>query len=273
MSFLSQYLPRRLLSRIFGDLASIHWPFGLNAAVNAVFAFLYGINLSEAEKSVADYPSLVDFFTRKLKDGSRPIDNHQVVHPCDAEIVQQGKIDGRMLVQAKGINYPVDILTRDPSILDRFENGYFVTYYLSPRDYHRFHSPVEGVITHAIYSEGDLWPVDSWARNHVDGVYLKNERVYVEIASAEGPIGMVFVGAMNVGSIVLNFETQIKTNQMQASKTYKYAQQIPINKGQEMGQFRMGSTIVVLYSSVYASHIEDMNFNRRYVKIGQGFIH
>ncbi len=272
MGFISQYVPRRLVSRIFGDFASVRWPFGLHRVVNTVFAFLYRINTKEAEKSISEYPSLVDFFTRKLKEGTRPLDVHEVVHPCDAEIVQSGPIEGRMLIQAKGVDYPIDILTRDPNILERFENGYFVTYYLCPTDYHRFHSPVEGVITQAIYSEGDLWPVNTWARNNVNGVYLKNERVYVEIASAQGPVGMVFVGAMNVGSIVLNFDSQIKTNSMQPSKTYRYNPQIPINKGEEMGQFRLGSTIVVLYSKAYASHIERMNFNRRFVKVGQGFI-
>ncbi len=272
MSFIAHYLPRRLLSRLAGDFANIHWPFGLNGLFNRIFAFMYGINLEEAEKPISEYPSLVDFFTRKLKAEARPIDDHSLIHPCDSEILQHGRIAGKMLIQAKGVKYPIDVLTRDPYILERFEDGYYLTYYLCPTDYHRVHSPVDGMITHAIYTEGDLWPVNPWGQRNIESLYCKNERVYVEIASAEGPVGLVFVGAMNVGSIVLNFDTTIKTNQMRQAKTNKYLPPIEIKKGQELGHFRLGSTVVVLYSPVYADHIEKMKFNRRFVKMGQGLL-
>lgn len=272
MGFLAQYLPRRLFSRLAGEFASIRWPLGLNILLNKLFALAYGINLQEAEKSLREYPSLVDFFTRKLRPEVRPIDEHATVHPCDAEIVQHGAINGLTLIQAKGINYPVDVLTREPNIADHFNNGYFLTYYLCPTDYHRVHSPVDGKITQCIYTEGDLWPVDAWGRRSVESLYCKNERVFVEIATDQGPVGVVFVGAMNVGSIALSFDDKIKTNQMLPSKTYPYTPQIQIRKGEELGLFRLGSTVIVLYSHQYAEQIQSMNFNRRFVKMGQGFI-
>lgn len=272
MGFLAQFLPRRLFSRIAGEIASLRWPLGLNWLLNRLFALVYGINLTEAEKPLSEYSSLVDFFTRKLKNGVRPIDAHSVIHPCDSEIVQHGPIDGKLMIQAKGIHYPVDILTRDPLILDRFEEGYYITYYLCPTDYHRVHSPVEGLITKCIYTEGDLWPVDSWGRRNIEALYCKNERVYIEIATEHGPVGVVFVGAMNVGSVVLTFDDKIKTNQMLPSKTSEYQEPIEVKKGDELGLFRLGSTVIVLYSRDYSDQIKNLNLNRRFVKIGQGLI-
>ncbi len=272
MGFLAQFLPRRMFSRLAGEIARIRWPLGLHFLINKLFAMAYKINLQEAEKPLSQYRTLVDFFTRKLREGARPIDGHAVVHPCDAEIVQHGPIDGMTLIQAKGLNYPVDVLTRHPDISEHFLNGYFLTYYLCPTDYHRVHSPVDGLITQCIYTEGDLWPVDPWGQRSIESLYCKNERVFVEIATDLGPVGLVFVGAMNVGSIVLSFDDKIKTNQMLPSKTYPYAPKIQIKKGEELGLFRLGSTVIVLYSHHYAEQLKSMNFNRRFVKMGQGLI-
>ncbi len=272
MSFITLYLPRKLLSRFVGYLVHKPLPRSLTTAMISVFAAFYKIRLDEAEMAISEYPSLGEFFCRKLRPGLRPIAQGLAVHPCDSEIVQHGPIKASKLFQAKGMTYKLDQLTNDPKSLEKFDEGYFVTYYLCPTDYHRVHCPVDAEITHSFYTEGDLWPVNQWSLKSIPNLYPKNERVYVELATELGAVGVVFVGATNVGSIELSFDQSIKTNQNHGPRRQQISPPIEITKGSELGLFRMGSTVVVLYSKDFALKIKAEMLNNRFVKVGQAFL-
>lgn len=273
MSFITLYLPRKFISRLTGFLVHLPLPLGLSTVVISVFSFFYNIKIHEAEKPISDYPSLGEFFIRKLKPGLRPVSSSAlVVHPADSEVVQFGSIDDHRLIQAKGKHYRVDQLTNDQESLEKFDQGYFVTYYLCPTDYHRVHSPVDGHITQMLYTEGDLWPVNKWSLNNIPNLYPKNERVYVEIATEFGPVGVVFVGATNVGSIEVGFDPSLKTNRNLGPYRETYKPALDIEKGAELGLFRMGSTVVVLFSKEYRSKVPNEVFKNPFVKVGAAFI-
>lgn len=217
-----------------------------------LFALFYGINLSEAEKDPSAYPSLGEFFVRRLKPGARPVAGATAVHCADSRILQHGPIaEGGWCVQAKGKTYQIRDFLVDPEWKEKYADGYFVTYYLCPTDYHRVHSPVDGVIRKTTYVPGDLWPVHDSAVASIDALYGVNERVIVELASDVGAVGVVFVGAMNVGSIELAFDPVIKGNAGMAFAQRTYDGMKEVRKGQELGMFRMGSTVVVLFSGEF----------------------
>ncbi|MBX2986360.1 MAG: phosphatidylserine decarboxylase [Bdellovibrionaceae bacterium] len=234
-----------------GRLAHWRGPGWWNRLLIGTFAGFYRINLNEAEKSPWSYPSLGEFFVRRLKPGARPVASAAAVHCADSRIVQSGPIVDGWCVQAKGKKYSVRDLLVDPDWKDKFQDGFFATYYLCPTDYHRVHSPVTGLIRKVTYVPGDLWPVHPGALDAIEGLYLVNERVCIEMATDLGAVAVVFVGATNVGSIELSFDPLIKGNRGMSFVERKYDVPKEIQKGQELGLFRMGSTVVVLFSKEF----------------------
>lgn len=220
----------------------------LNRWIIAKFAKAYRIDLNEAEKSIDQYPSLGEFFVRKLKPGLRPIADSWAVHPADAVITQISPIQEGKLIQAKNKFFSLQNLTKDNQALVKWGQGFFATYYLCPTDYHRVHSPVSGEITLVRYIPGALWPVNSWSTDNIEELFTVNERVLVEIKTDKGLVAAIFVGATNVGQIILSFDSEIHGNQL-GSKTIveKSYSGLKIKKGDELGMFRMGSTVVMLY--------------------------
>lgn len=249
MSSIVKILPRRLMSRLIGRL--VHWRGPRWFAHLTVFLFgrYYRIAFHEAEKDFRDYPSIGDFFIRKLKPETRPIGTAEILHPADSRITQHGIITNGQLIQAKGMTYELKDFTQDPDAYKKWANGYFITYYLCPTDYHRVHSPVSGQVTDVRHIPGDLWPVNDWSTNAINNLFGINERVLVEIETDYGPVGVMFVGATNVGSIELDFDPTLVTNKPGTLifNHQKYEPTVQIRKGQELGLFRMGSTIVMLY--------------------------
>jgi phosphatidylserine decarboxylase len=259
------------MSRFIGWLVHFKIPYIHMLGVR-LFARYYKINIEEAEKSLDEYHTIGDLFTRRLKSGIRPISNSWAVHPCDSEIIQHGPIDNGTLIQAKGLNYTLSKLTEDPHALDKYDGGYFVTYYLCPTDYHRVHSPVHGFVKHVLYRSGDLWPVNLPTVGSMEDLYVVNERLLIEMASEYGAVGVVMVGATNVGSMSLAFDPKIRTNRGEQSVTHDYNPPVEIVKGEELGIFHMGSTVIVLYSRDFRKKFENrMNITRR-VKIGENLI-
>lgn len=248
---LLKFLPRKALSRFAGVI--MHWrgPFPWPQISIRVFAWLYGINVAEAEKPIGAYQSIGDFFVRHLKPGARPLSKASAVHVADSRILQSGAIQNGQCIQAKGISYSVRDLLVDPDWKDKFEDGYFITYYLCPTDYHRVHSPVEGLIRRAVLVPGDLWPVHDAAVGTIQNLYGVNERVVVEIASDLGAVAVVLVGATNVGSIEMAFDQGLRGNRGLPFTERVYESPREIAKGGELGMFRMGSTAVVLYSKEF----------------------
>lgn len=264
-----KFLPRKKISKWIGRLAFKKFPKSIQNMINLTYAQFFGINLNETEFPYYDYNSLGDFFIRRLKVGARPIGNSPLIHPCDSRITEKGKITKAQLIQAKGILYSLENFTQIEDCREKYDEGYFLTYYLSPKDYHRVHSPVDGMITQIKYCTGDLWPVNDWSIQNIPQVYEQNERIYVELATEYGPVGVIFVGATNVGSIALKFERKLFTNWKIPSKSIVYSPPLEIKKGEELGMFKMGSTVVVLYGPEWLDKFKlGMDTNTQ-VRVGQ----
>lgn len=249
MSAITRFIPKNHISYFVGQLVHIPLPRFLSKIVIMAFAKAYNISLAEAEFPVDHYPSLGEFFIRRLKPGLRPVADTWAVHPADSVITQAAPIASGRLIQAKNKTYSVESFTRDSRAMEKYDKGTFLTYYLCPTDYHRVHSPVTGEIKKVAYIPGALWPVNAWSTENIHELFSVNERVLVEIETDRGLVGVMFVGATNVGQIELAFDKEIRGNQLLSDavqeKTYTGQK---IQKGEELGMFRMGSTIVMLYA-------------------------
>lgn len=243
-------LPKNLVSNLMGRLVSLKLPASLALYVNQIFARMTGITISEAEKPLNEYPTLQDFFIRRLKSGLRPIDpdKNAVVSPCDGFLCEAGPIiDGR-LCAVKGKYYSLRDLVDSESLASRFLGGYFATIYLSPRDYHRFHAPVSGDVKETIYIPGALWPVNPWSVANVKDLFCINERI-ISLIAPEGHnklIAHIAVGATMVGKIKLEY-CDTESNVKSSKKIIPHPERVGLNKGQELGMFMFGSTIVLLF--------------------------
>jgi len=248
MAAITRILPKNHLSYIVGLLVHFRLPRFIWTPFIKIFAKAYHINLEEAEKAVEEYPTLGEFFIRKLKPGLRPIGRTWAVHPADSVITQAAIMTDGKLIQAKDKTYNIKEFTGFDGALDIYTDGQFLTYYLCPTDYHRVHSPVDGVIERVVHLPGALWPVNTWSTSNIDELFSINERVYVEIRTDRGLVGVVFVAATNVGDIALSFDPEIRGNKFKYNKQFiKTYKDKHVQKGDELGMFRMGSTIVMLY--------------------------
>ena len=225
----------KFVSHIVGKTA--HLELGLfSRLANYLFVKCFNLNMSEAEKDLKEYKSLGQLFVRKLKPNVREV-QIPPLHPCDSTITTFGAINNKTLIQAKGISYSLEkfLNSKDCSYY-----RYFITYYLSPRDYHRVHSPVDGVIKKVYKISGQLWPVNNWMVSLKKDLFAINERLIIEIETIEyKKVCVVFVGATNVGCIKVSFGGGFTT----VPKNYN----LNIKAGEELGMFSLGSTVVVLY--------------------------
>lgn len=241
-------LPKKIVSHYVGQVAYKDWPRPLSKLSIKAFAQLVGINTEEAEKPLNEYKSVGEFFSRRLKKGARPLQGERI-HPCDGRITQNGKIVSGVLIQAKGIKYSVNEFLPQTPWVDSLEGGTFSTYYLSPKDYHRVHSPVKGKILWVKYFPGELWPVNVWSLRNIPGVLAINERVAIGIDTPQGKMILTMVGATNVGSMSFSFDSSVITNQYPFKNRrlqIDYPTPIPISTGDELGVFNLGSTVVLL---------------------------
>lgn len=225
-------------------------PSALRRIAYRAFARAVGANLAEAELELHEYPSLGDFFARKLREGARRIDPapNAIISPCDGAIAAGGIATDGTLVQAKGRNYRLDELVPDAAFAHSLVGGAYLTIYLSPRDYHRVHAPVGGRLHSYDYVPGTLWPVNRWATNRREGLLARNERVIIRLnADGIGDVAVVMVGAAGVGNIALCDAPESCTFRgLRERKTIELAGK-PIAKGDELGAFRLGSTVVLLF--------------------------
>jgi phosphatidylserine decarboxylase len=242
-------LPKNLLSQAVGELAQIEKPEALAITARDWFIKRYKINVEEAELPLDHYPSIAKLFTRKLKAGVRPIGTG-IVHPCDAALNCAEVISADSLIQAKGRTYSLAQFLLQPRALETYRGGTHLVYYLCPTDYHRVHSPVDGHIVSVKHVPGHLWPVNNWSVNAIENLFAVNERVIVNIQTVQGPVALVMVGATNVGKITMSFDRGITTNSKNKNskvKEKKYPSPIPIKRGDEVGVFNMGSTVIMIY--------------------------
>ncbi len=242
-------LPKSALSTAVGLATRSPAPSKLHQAAIRLFAKQYKVNLDEAERSIVEYPTFAQFFTRKLKPGSRTIDMapEAVASPCDGAVSEFGTIEGGKCLQAKGLSFPVDKLLGDARRAIDFEGGQFITIYLSPRDYHRFHAPVAGSVTGYTYLPGEFWPVNSASVKFKDALFAINERLVTWLSSPDfGLVAYVAVGATCVSRIHASYD-DITTHTGGKETAHQYERLIPIEKGGEIGMFEMGSTVVMLF--------------------------
>ena len=242
-------LPHHLVSRFIYQLTRIESRF-VPAAIRQ-FARLFNIDLQEAaQPDPSQYKTFNQFFTRSLKEGARSIDGaqNQLCSPVDGRVSQLGPVTDGTIVQAKGRNYTVsDLLGGRESDTDVFKNGSFATLYLSPRDYHRIHMPATGDLCAMHYIPGRLFSVAPHTVRVVPRLFARNERVVALFDTDAGQVAMVLVGAINVAAIETVWAGLI-TPPTQRSIVYKDYQPSThtLEKGQEMGRFNMGSTVILL---------------------------
>nr|WP_154609979.1 MULTISPECIES: archaetidylserine decarboxylase [Providencia] len=248
-------LPKQGLTQLAGWFASRNVGFVTQWAIK-LFAKAYKVNMNEAQKSeLTAYSTFNDFFIRTLKDGARPIveAEHQLAQPADGAVSQLGPIDNDLIFQAKGHNYTVEaLLAGQYQLADKFRGGDFITTYLSPSDYHRVHMPCDGLLTEMIYVPGDLFSVNPLTAANVPNLFARNERLICVFDTPFGTMVQILVGATIVGSIDTVWSGCVNPQREGVIKRWTYPAQgeegaIFLQKGEEMGLFKLGSTVINLF--------------------------
>lgn len=252
---LQYIMPKHLISRLVGLLAAARLG-ALTHALIKLFINSYGINMAEAKyEKATDYKSFNEFFTRPLKDGLRPVvqDANIIAHPVDGAISQLGKIDGDKLIQAKGHDYSLQALLGGlAETAAPYQNGEFACIYLAPKDYHRIHMPVAGTLREMIYVPGELFSVNPLTAANVPGLFARNERVVTIFDTEIGPMALVLVGATIVASIETVWAGTITPPTGKDIFRWSYpatgANAVHLEKGAEMGRFKLGSTVILAFA-------------------------
>jgi phosphatidylserine decarboxylase len=248
--FIQYLLPKQLLTQLFGYLANK--PMGiLTTWMIKGFIKIYDVNMNEAQISEPQkYPTFNAFFARHLADNVRPIDQDEnsVVMPVDGVISQFGKINDGVLIQAKGHNYSLDtLLACQQTMVEPFKNGKFATMYLSPKNYHRVHMPCDATLREMIYVPGSLFSVNSTTANGIPNLFARNERVICHFDTEFGPMIQILVGATIVGSIETKWQGVVTPPRDGMIKRWTY-DNVTLAKGEEMGCFKLGSTVITLFT-------------------------
>ncbi|MDR0499178.1 MAG: archaetidylserine decarboxylase [Holophagales bacterium] len=237
------------------------------------FASHYGVDLSEAEKPIEEYKSLQEFFTRRLAPGLRPQDkmvSGAINCPVDGRLIALGRIQAGTLIQAKGLPYSLEELLKHIPLPERFEGGHFLTLYLSPKDYHRIHVPIEGVVKAVSRIEGELWPVNDASTTHVPRLYERNRRA-VWLAEGRGQdegllVACALIGATHVGGCVLD-ERWLEGRELSKDGGLNVFN-LSCSPGDDLGLFQFGSTVVMLVGGSKADNWQPVKSNGT-VKVGQ----
>ncbi len=270
-SFLFSLLPSRVLSRATGCLARLPLPPFARSPLLGAFARLYGIDLDEVDGHLKSFPSFQAFFTRRLKEGSRPVDPDPavLVSPVDGKILSSGPLEEAEKLEVKGARFsPEELLgERDRDL----QGGSQVTLYLSPSDYHRIHAPISGVVPSWRHVPGRLLPVNPFTVHSVEKVFPGNERIASlwEDPSLGRRLWMVLVGALNVGSIRVLWDPALRTNRGKKSPgLYHTESPRRFSKGEEAARFELGSTVVLLLPAGKVRLLEETRPGRK-VRMGE----
>lgn len=252
LTTLPQYiLPHHPLSRLMRKLTFSENKTWKNLFIQQIVRH-YGVNMDEAINSdIHSYPNFNQFFTRELKAGARTIanDTGDIACPADGAVSQAGDITTGNIIQAKGKSYTAtDLLGGDEKRAAPFKNGKFATIYLSPKDYHRLHMPLDGTLREMIHVPGRLFSVNAATANSVPRLFARNERVVAIFDTEIGPMALVLVGAIFVASIETVWHGEVTPPSAKEVQTWQYSDNAPqLKRGEEVGRFNMGSTIIVLY--------------------------
>jgi phosphatidylserine decarboxylase len=248
---LQYLLPQRALSSLVGLIAGSRIGLVRRGLIRA-FLSHYPVDMAEAaEPDPTRYLSFNEFFTRRLRAGARPEDPdpRAALCPADGVVSQAGRIAGDALLQAKGIDYSVTaLLGGDAALAAEFAGGAFATIYLAPHNYHRVHMPLAGTLRSARFIPGDLFSVNAATAASVPGLFARNERIACVFDTPAGPLGVVLVGALFVGSMSLAWRGRIGAEGGQIVRDLPvHDPLIALDRGAELGWFNMGSTVVVLF--------------------------
>ena len=263
-------LPKKLLTVLAGKLASLRGGAFTHALIRRFVAH-YRVDMAEAaDPRIESYATFNEFFTRPLREGARPIAVAPFVCPVDAAISQFGPIEHDQIFQAKGHSYSTRALVGgDQALAHRFEGGHFATLYLAPKDYHRIHMPCAGRLKRMIHVPGDLFSVNPVTARHVPSLFARNERVVCEFECEHGPMVLVLVGATIVGSMATVWHGVVNPPRPGQVREWRYDdQQIVLRKGEEMGRFLLGSTVVLLFPANVLTFVPDWAPSRP-VRLGE----
>lgn len=257
-----------LLSQYFGKFAKTKFPSPIQKIINQSYSKLMKLDLTEF-KSAKHYSSLNELFTRELII-NRDIykDENSFISATDSLVTECGKIENNTALQIKGMSYSIEELLTYycKDNFEKFLDGNFMNFYLSPKDYHRYHAPFDFKLKKLVHIPGKLYPVNLKYLNKELELFVQNERVVLECEANNKIFYMVFVGALNVGQMVFEFEKQVETNKdTKEIKVYNY-ENIEFSRGDCLGYFKMGSTVVILWEKDFVSLENLLNQN---VKFGQ----
>ncbi|MEN8177864.1 MAG: archaetidylserine decarboxylase [Pseudomonadota bacterium] len=263
---LQYLLPHHFLSSLMFRVTRVEWPTFKSTLIRKVIQW-YRVDMQEAlEPDPAKYRSFNAFFTRALKPDARPVDDSEeaITCPADGTLSQAGNIEDGYIFQAKGHDYSLlELLGGDRDLSRRFEDGSFATIYLSPRDYHRIHMPFSGTLKKMIHVPGRLFSVNDTTTRQVPGLFARNERVVNLFDTDLGPMAVIMVGAIFVSSIETVWAGTITPVSRQVRR-WEYppiqpAEPVTLEKGDEMGRFNMGSTVILLFGKGAIDWAEELN--------------
>jgi phosphatidylserine decarboxylase len=250
LAVLPQYLlPKGALTNFAGRVAGARGG-TMTTRLIRWFVGRYDVNMDEAQDAdIASYASFNDFFTRALRPGARPLADAGYICPVDGRISQFGAIDDHQIFQAKGHHFTTTALVGgDAQLAARFRHGSFANLYLSPRDYHRIHMPCDGRLTRMIYVPGELFSVNPTTARGIPNLFARNERVVCVFEGDDGPFVLTLVGATIVGSMATVWHGVVNPARGLAVREWTYEDGgVTLKKGEEMGRFLLGSTVVMLF--------------------------
>jgi phosphatidylserine decarboxylase len=223
-------------------------PRALRKPVYGVFSRMVGADLGEVEQDLSEYPTFGEFFARRLREGARcfPTGADEVGSPCDGALAMSGHVEDGTLIQAKGHRYRLEELLADGALAERLSGGWYATIYLSPADYHRVHTPIDGRIVAYDYVPGSLWPVKPWFTENVEGLLARNERAVIHLETAIGPVAVVLIAAIGVGHLQVGVEPAAAGKRRERRRV-EPSTPVEVRRGDELGAFLLGSTVVVVF--------------------------
>lgn len=252
-TLLVRLLPHHACARLMRGLTRVRTAAIKDFLIRGFIA-RYRVDMTEAlQPDPAGYPDFNGFFTRALAPGARPVvsGTGEIACPVDGAVSQAGGIERGRLLQAKGIEYTlVSLLGGDAELADRFLDGSFATLYLSPRDYHRVHMPLAGTLADMRYIPGRLFSVNDHSTRHVRNLFARNERLITLFETAAGPMAVILVGAFFVAGIEMVWTGEVSRNRPRGHWQRPlpgHPTGIELRRGEEMGRFNMGSTVIVLF--------------------------
>ncbi len=263
------FLPKKILSKITGFLADMKLPSFVLHPFLEHFVKKHNINMDEYQLAIPNYKTFNDFFTRSLKEGRRTFDlsNKSIISPVDGIILEYGNISKDKLIQVKGVYYSLQDLIKDQNLIKNFTNGNYITIYLDPSMCHRIYNPIQGTIYHYEYIPGKLFPVNEFGRNNFKNLFAVNERLSTFSDTKAGKVGMIKVGATNVGRIKTVYLPKHATNNFFTKPISRTINEYFINKGEELGYFEIGSTVILLFQKGRMRFVNC--YNGKNVKIGE----